>query len=115
MAGYRPGRAMAAKVCGTVTLLAFVGIVRADRVEMLNGDRYTGRVLELNTNVVVIQNDVLGKISLPRGKVANINLGAEPGTNSIYLSGHTNDPAQPRVAAAPRQVPAGGSPDVRQI
>ena len=65
--------------------------LRADQVEMQNGDRYVGAVLSLNTNVLVLQNDVLGTVKLPRGKVARITLGpvatAEaglqtPGTNS---------------------------------
>jgi len=49
--------------------------VRADQVEMQNGDRYSGKVLALNTNSVVIQSEVLGKVLLPREKVAVVNFG----------------------------------------
>jgi len=48
----------------------------ADLVEMKNGDRYVGKILSMDTNQVVLLSDVLGKITLPREKVANLNLGS---------------------------------------
>jgi hypothetical protein len=50
--------------------------LQADQVEMQNGDRYAGKVVSMTADTVVLQSDVLGRITLPRGKVANINLGA---------------------------------------
>lgn len=60
-------------------LLAF-GAVRvcADQVEMRNGDRYTGSVVSLNATTLVLKNDVLGTLHLPRAKVVQITLGAVP-------------------------------------
>jgi hypothetical protein len=43
---------------------------------MQNGDRYYGHVLSLSADSVVLQNDNLGKITLARGKVSLLALGA---------------------------------------
>jgi hypothetical protein len=48
----------------------------ADQIEMQNGDRYAGKVLSLDTNQVVMQSDVLGKVTLPRSKIASLTLGS---------------------------------------
>ena len=65
-----------------VLWLAMVGLC-ADQVEMQNGDRYLGKVLSLTTDQLVIQSDVLGKLTLPRDKVALITLGATAKTNTV--------------------------------
>jgi hypothetical protein len=57
-----------------VVIIASAGI-RADQVEMQNGDRYVGEVLSLNADVLVVQSEVLGTVKLPRGRVAHIRLG----------------------------------------
>lgn len=60
-----------------VTILSLaVAVLRADQVEMQNGDHYAGKVLSMTADTVVLQSEVLGKIVLPRVKVAKINLGA---------------------------------------
>jgi hypothetical protein len=51
------------------------GALRADQVQMQNGDRYAGKVVSMTADTIILQSDVLGRITLPRGKVANINLG----------------------------------------
>jgi hypothetical protein len=51
-------------------------LTHADQVEMQNGDRYNGKVLSLNEDSLILQNEVLGKITLPRAKIVLINLGA---------------------------------------
>jgi hypothetical protein len=62
---------------GAVLLLSVAAIVvRADQIEMQNGDRYIGNVLSLNTNTLTLQSDVLGTLHLPRAKVAHISLGS---------------------------------------
>jgi hypothetical protein len=71
-------------------VLAFASVrVRADQVEMQNGDRYTGSVLSLNGTTLVLKNDVLGTLRLPRAKVVQITLGAAP----------LERPAKPAAAA----------------
>jgi hypothetical protein len=58
-------------------LLALAALpVLADQVEMQNGDRYTGRVLSLSADSVVLQNEILGKITLPRSKISLLNVGS---------------------------------------
>jgi hypothetical protein len=39
---------------------------------MQNGDRYNGRVLSVTSNTVVLQNENLGRVSLSRGRIANV-------------------------------------------
>jgi hypothetical protein len=55
--------------------------LRADQVEMQNGDRYLGTVLSLDTNTLVLRSAVLGTVNLPRGEVALITLGPGGVTN----------------------------------
>ena len=55
----------------------------ADQVEMQNGDRYIGKILSLDTNTLVIQNEVLGTLRLPRGKASVITLDAGNETNTL--------------------------------
>jgi len=64
----------------------------ADQVVMQNGDILNGKVLTMSANALVLQNENLGKVTLPRGKVANIVFGtvaaplpASMGTNIIEM------------------------------
>jgi hypothetical protein len=83
-------------------LLFLAGGLRADQVEMKNGDRYAGKVISMTADTIVLQSDVLGKLTLPRGKVANINLGAsQAGTAPLALSN-----ASPDITAALRHLGA---------
>jgi len=72
--------------------------LRADRVEMQNGDRYFGKVLSVTSDTLVLQSDLLGRLSLPRAKVAFIALGASAPTNFARLALPTN--SQPRALSA---------------
>jgi hypothetical protein len=58
-------------------LIAFcvVTFLRADQVTMQNGDLLNGKVLSMTTTALVLQNDNLGTITLPRAKVATVTLG----------------------------------------
>ena len=49
--------------------------LRADQVEMQNGDRYSGKVLSVSADTVVLDSEVLGKINVPRKKVASLAFG----------------------------------------
>lgn len=74
-AGFQGGRAGIARVGVAVVLITASVCVRADQVELQNGDRYVGEVLSLDAEVLVVQSEVLGTVKLPRGKVAHITLG----------------------------------------
>jgi len=50
-------------------------LVRADQVEMLNGDRLSGKVLFVTAETVVLQSDVLGRLNVPRQKIATVAFG----------------------------------------
>ncbi len=62
-------------------ILMFVGAprLRADLVEMQNGDRYAGKVLSMSADTVVLDSEVLGKINVPRKRVATLMVG----TNAV--------------------------------
>jgi len=82
-------------VVSSLALALFTGRLQADQVEMQNGDRYVGKVLSLNGDTLVLQNEVLGTVRLPRGKVATISLGAPGGvTISAKPQRATNTLAQ---------------------
>jgi len=85
-------------VAGCVCLgLAGVELSAADVIQMQNGDRYAGKILSMDGEAVVMQSDVLGKISLPRAKVATLNLGSAPAA-----------PVAP-IAVVPKAAPVAGT------
>jgi hypothetical protein len=73
-------------------------LLRADQVEMQNGDRYHGKVVSVTADTVVLESEVLGKVNVPRKNVANLAFGANSAapkavTNSARISSLTNMPA----------------------
>ena len=90
--------------------LFIAGGLRADQIEMQNGDRYAGKVISMTADNVVLQSDVLGKITLPRTKVANINIGASKAAQSTNqakaVSSTPTNAAPPDIAAALRHLGA---------
>jgi hypothetical protein len=100
--------------CAVGMVLVIPLWVCAEQIEMQNGDRYVGKVLSLNADTVVLQNEVLGTVRLPRSKVAQITLGANAGTNLARQASPANGPvgaaAVSRTNAGP-DLPAG----LRQI
>ena len=105
-------------------------VLLADQVEMLNGDRYAGRVLSLGPDTLVVQSDVLGVLKLPRTKIATITLTSAAlnrATNAVRLppvasrsntvarfSATTRTNASPDFSAAMRQL-GGDSNVVQQV
>lgn len=84
----------------TCALLAALTLpVFADQIEMQNGDRFNGRVLSLSADKVVLQNDNLGRITLPRGKVALLSIGAAPESGTSANAAH--GPASAVTAIGP--------------
>jgi len=96
------GRALSvgsARICTALVLIIACVCVRADQVEMQNGDRYVGHVLSLNADVLVLQNEVLGTVKLPRGKVAHITMGPVAMAEPAPRASRTNVlPRAPMVA-----------------
>ena len=65
-------------------------MLRADQLQMQNGDHYNGKILSVTPSSVVLQSDVLGKITLPRNKVSVLTIGEATATNAV-----------PAIASAP--------------
>src|SRR5512135_1276157 len=79
-----PFSQLASILCANRTLLGGVAAAawlisaaatRGDNVQMQNGDRYVATVVSMDSETLVIRNDVLGTVRLPRGKVASISFG----------------------------------------
>ena len=86
-----------------LVLVAAPGL-RADQVEMQNGDRYFGKVLSVSADTVVLESEVLGKINVPRIKVANLAFGTnaatpKAATQVARVSVPTNAPTAAPLAA----------------
>jgi len=64
--------------------------VRADQLEMVNGDRYVGKILSLNSNTIVWKSEVLGTLNLQRDKVANISFGSSTVVSATRPAVRTN-------------------------
>lgn len=71
---------MAAGFLATFTM---VSGLRADVLEMQNGDRYSGKVLSVSATTVVLNSEILGKINVPRAKVANLRFGANASSQQL--------------------------------
>jgi len=52
-----------------------VTLSQADQVIMQNGDLLNGKVLTMTATTLVLQNDNLGTVTLPRARVATVVLG----------------------------------------
>jgi hypothetical protein len=83
------------------------GRLDADQVEMQNGDRYAGKVISMTADTIVLQSEVLGKLTLARSKVASISLGSNATATSVPMSSASSSN---RLAAA--RVPTNSNPDV---
>lgn len=46
----------------------------ADQIEMINGDRYVGRVVSLGADHLVVESEMLGTVKLPRSRISTITL-----------------------------------------
>lgn len=87
----------------SASVLIFAGLffvtilLHADQVEMQNGDRYFGKVLSLDTNLLVLHSDVLGTVRLPRDKVANVTLRTVATNTARTLTITNSQPRTPTV------------------
>lgn len=103
---------------GMILILVIVPGLRADVLEMQDGDRYSGKVLSVLPDTVVLSNDVLGQITVPRSKVARLSFGTNavaPGMPvTLAQPVSTNLPAM-AVPAAPATTNANLSAAFRQL
>jgi hypothetical protein len=99
--------AMSAKLLSVSAGIFFMVVaapcLRADLVEMQNGDRYFGKVLSVSADTVVLESEVLGIIDVPRKKVASLAFGTnaaapKAATNVTQVSVPTNPPTAGSLA-----------------
>lgn len=64
---------------GMILLLIAAPGLRADELEMQNGDRYSGKVVSVSPDTVILNSEVLGKITVPRKQVVSLSFG----TNAV--------------------------------
>lgn len=62
---------------GIVSCFIAVSSLRADVLEMQNGDRYSGKVLSVSADTVVLNSEILGRINVPRNKVVSVAFGTD--------------------------------------
>ena len=95
----------------------------ADQLLLLNGDRYHGKVIGLTADAVVLDSDILGKISLPRKQVASLLFGTNtvapvtaPAANPT-LPSPTNLPTSAALAQLARSLTNGtaATPPLRPL
>jgi len=75
-----------------------VNALRADQVVMQNGDILNGKVLLVTSNSMILQNENLGNVALPRSRVTAIHFGAETAAASL-VAPLVNSPVHPRATA----------------
>jgi hypothetical protein len=75
-------------------------LLHADELQMDNGDRYFGKVLSVSGDTVVFDGEVLGRIRVPRKRVALVTFG----TNTVAARMVANAALAP--VAAHQSVPA---------
>ncbi|HEX4263860.1 MAG TPA: hypothetical protein VH597_05935 [Verrucomicrobiae bacterium] len=74
-----------AALAGASLILAAISL-RADQLQMQNGDRYTGKILSMSSNSVVLESDTLGQITLPRNKISLVMFGSAAATNTAPVA-----------------------------
>ena len=76
---------------------------------MQNGDRYSGKVVSLSADTLVLQSDVAGTLRLPRSGVAQLTLGTNAPTTLAAVPVVTNRPppasAGVQTNLAPSEMP----------
>jgi len=105
--GYAP--AMRTKLLSVSSGIIFLSVaafwLRADEVEMQNGDRYFGKVLSVSADTVMLDSEMLGKIKVPRKNVASLSFGTNAPapkmkSNVAHVSAPTNLPIAVPPSAA---------------
>jgi len=91
---------------GLILLFVTAHWLRADEVNMENGDRYFGTVLSVSAETVVLKSEILGVLNVPRKKVASLAFGNDAtapktATAAAPTSGSTNLPAGTPPAILP--------------
>jgi hypothetical protein len=79
----------------SLVLLASAFFAHADQIELQNGDHFSGTVMSITPEIVVLQSDALGQIKLPRAKVSTISLGSTVAAPRSIIAVSNNNSANP--------------------
>jgi len=93
-----------------IAALALAGILplKADILELVNGDHYRGKVVGMDSNYVVFNSEIQGTVHLPRNKVAQITF-VEVAPRVARTNASTATAAA-ALAAAPNTAPGVAAP-----
>lgn len=69
--------------CIAVLLLSLPMTVRADRLQLSNGDEIEGELLEISANEVKFRHPILGTFTVPRHQIHAVELGKDRGGKRI--------------------------------
>ncbi len=87
--------------------MLFAGPLRADTIELTNGDVLNGNVVSLDGKELVLKSDLLGELKLAREKISAIHLGDKPILTRPAAPAAPAQPAlDPDVRKALGQVPS---------
>jgi len=96
-------------LAASVALLALTSAsARADQLQMQNGDRYTGKIVSLTSNSIVLESAEIGTVTLPRSRVSAITFGTASATNAASITSHAPvaNAASPSAPAANTDIAA---------
>lgn len=82
----------------SVVLGAAVSSAFADQITLRNGDVLNGKVLSLSTNALVLEDESLGTLTLPRVKVSNVTFGA---VSAVLSPGAISSPGIVQASPVP--------------
>jgi hypothetical protein len=81
----------------TSFLVATAVSVHGDEIDMQNGDHYTGKIISLDDNTVVLDSEMLGTLRIRRDKVSTISFGAKPAAGTLPAPAAAASPQTPKV------------------
>ena len=82
----------------SVVLGAAASSAFADQITLRNGDVLNGKVLSLSTNALVLEDESLGTLTLPRVKVSNVTFGA---VSAVLSPGAISSPGIVQASPVP--------------
>lgn len=90
-------------LAGMIFIFIAASRLRADEVDMQNGDRYIGTVLSVSGDAVVLKSEELGRITVPRKNVTAMAFGTnavapKAASDAAAVSAPTNLPAAPSTS-----------------
>ncbi len=64
-------------VLACVALAVCMCSASAETIELKNGDKFSGKVISVDATNVILENEILGRVKIPRAKIVAIFLGEQ--------------------------------------